>query len=75
MILEYKGDRVNQEIMALAINMATEVSIASVFALNGGFKHLAKKAFKTLDPLLFKMLKTIVSHEDLAIKFKFLVNP
>jgi hypothetical protein len=72
LILEYKGDRINQEIMALAINLVTVYPLAKQMNDDGGLKHLMKRALKIRDPLLFKMLRNISMHEDIAIKLRFL---
>eukprot|EP00842_Homolaphlyctis_polyrhiza_P005073 jgi/Hompol1/5567/HPOL_000419-RA len=72
MILEYKGERVNVEIMALAINMATIQRNAQIISEDNGIKFLMKRAIKTRDPLLFKMLRNISQVQDESIKMKFL---
>ncbi|KAJ3276056.1 Kinesin-associated protein 3 [Terramyces sp. JEL0728] len=72
MILEYKGDRVNQEIMALGINIATVHEYSQIIVGENGLKFLLKRALKTRDPLLFKMLRNVSEHGDLSIKMRFL---
>jgi hypothetical protein len=72
LILEYKGDRINQEIMALAINLATVYPLAKQMNDDSGLKHLMKRALKIRDPLLFKMLRNISMHEDISMKLRFL---
>lgn len=74
MILEYKGDRVNIEVMALAINLLTISKHKQMIAEDSGIKFLVRKALKTHDPLLFKMLRSIAQHPDVSVKIKFLVN-
>ncbi|KAJ2999415.1 Kinesin-associated protein 3 [Globomyces sp. JEL0801] len=72
MILEYKGDRVNLEIMALAINIATVYEHVLIINEDNGLRFLMKRAVKTRDPLLFKMLRNISEHNDINIKLRFL---
>ncbi|KAL2918660.1 hypothetical protein HK105_201494 [Polyrhizophydium stewartii] len=72
MILEYKGERVNGEIMALSINMATVHRNAQIISDDNGIKFLMRRAIKTRDPLMFKMLRNVSQHDDEAIKMKFL---
>nr|KAJ3413912.1 hypothetical protein HK105_001946 [Polyrhizophydium stewartii] len=74
MILEYKGERVNGEIMALSINMATVHRNAQIISDDNGIKFLMRRAIKTRDPLMFKMLRNVSQHDDEAIKMKFLVR-
>lgn len=74
MILEYKGDRVNIETMALGINLSTHLDHALSIANDNGLKFLIKKVVKTKDPLLCKMLRNISQHNELRIKIKFLVE-
>ncbi|KAJ8324391.1 hypothetical protein QVD99_002423 [Batrachochytrium dendrobatidis] len=72
MILEYKGDRVNIEVMAFAINMSTVLRNAQIICQDNGIKFLIKKAVKSNDPLLFKMLRNISQHPDENTKMMFL---
>ncbi|KAH6565822.1 hypothetical protein BASA60_009775 [Batrachochytrium salamandrivorans] len=72
MILEYKGDRVNVEVMALAINISTILGNAQIICQDNGIKFLIKRAIKTKDPLLFKMLRNISQHSNEGIKMMFL---
>lgn len=73
MILEYKGDRVNVETLAVAINLMTNIDFVNTIAETGGLRYLFKKAIKSKDPLLFKMLRNVSQHPDVSIKLKFLV--
>jgi hypothetical protein len=70
--LEYKGDRVNKETMAVAINLTTVHQITGIVCQNNGLKLIMKRAVKTRDPLMFKMLRNISQHNDLDIKLGFL---
>ncbi|KAJ3016484.1 UNVERIFIED_CONTAM: Kinesin-associated protein 3 [Siphonaria sp. JEL0065] len=71
MILEYRGERVNTELMAVAINIATSKRIAEVILDENGLKFLVKRALKTKDVLILKMLRNISLHDG-DIKFMFL---
>ncbi|KAJ3093007.1 Kinesin-associated protein 3 [Quaeritorhiza haematococci] len=62
-ILEHKGERVPVEVMALAINVAANPRNAEVICEDNGLKFLMKRAIKTRDTLLFKMLRNISQHE------------
>jgi Kinesin-associated protein (KAP) len=73
MILEYKGDRVNSEVIAVAINIAMVPKHRQQIVEDYGIKFLMRRALKTHDPLLFKMLRAISQHPDTAVKMKFLV--
>lgn len=61
MILEYKGERVNIELMAIAINLAT--SSKNALMICDGLKFLMRRALKTRDVLLLKMLRNVAFHE------------
>jgi ribosome maturation protein Sdo1 len=74
MILEYKGDRVNVETMALAINLTTVPNIATNIIQKGGLKFLMKRAFKTQDPLMFKIVRNIFQHNYADIQSSSLVT-
>jgi hypothetical protein len=74
MILEYKGDRIDKDVMALAINLSTVSKHRQILAEDNGIKFLMKRAIKTHDPLLFKMLRLISQHPDITVKIKFLVS-
>ncbi|KAJ3186592.1 hypothetical protein HDU85_007412 [Gaertneriomyces sp. JEL0708] len=71
LILESKPDRVNVELMALAINVSLNRRNAEVICEDSGLKFLMKRAFKTRDSLLFKMLRNLCTHNG-AIKMMFL---
>ncbi|KAJ3130579.1 Kinesin-associated protein 3, partial [Physocladia obscura] len=49
MILEYRGERVNAELMAFAINLATSKRNTEMIVENNGLKFLVKRALKTKD--------------------------
>ncbi|KAJ3386385.1 Kinesin-associated protein 3 [Entophlyctis sp. JEL0112] len=71
MILEYRGERVNAELMALAINLATTKRNAELIAEDNGIKFLIRRALKSKDTCIFKMLKNISIHEG-EIQYMFL---
>ncbi|KAJ3133546.1 hypothetical protein HK101_004446, partial [Irineochytrium annulatum] len=63
MILEYKGDRVNVELMALAINIATDPHASHQICSDSALKFLVRRALKMRDTLILKMLRNVASHE------------
>ncbi|RKO93016.1 kinesin-associated protein-domain-containing protein, partial [Blyttiomyces helicus] len=71
MILEFKGERVSTELMALAINIAANQRNAEVICQDGGLKFLVKRAIKTRDSLLLKMVRNLAQHEG-PTKMNFL---
>jgi hypothetical protein len=70
-IFECKSEKVPIEIMALAINISTVPKHASMICGDNGLKYLFKRAIKTKDALIFKMLR-ILSQQDASIKMLFL---
>ncbi|KAI9207591.1 kinesin-associated protein-domain-containing protein [Polychytrium aggregatum] len=66
MILENKGEKQNVELIALAINLASNSVNVAVICADNGLKFLMKRALKTRDNLLFKMLRNIAAHEGPA---------
>ncbi|KAJ3331374.1 hypothetical protein HDU76_003351, partial [Blyttiomyces sp. JEL0837] len=71
MVLEYKGERVNVELMAVAINLATSRKNAELICEDNGLKFLMRRALKTRDTLILKMIKNVAEHEG-DIKMLFL---
>ncbi|KAJ3412303.1 Kinesin-associated protein 3 [Chytridiales sp. JEL 0842] len=71
MILEYKGEKVNVELMAVAINIATSQRCAQIICEDNGLKFLMKRALKTRDTLLLKMLRNVCDHDG-EVKMMFL---
>jgi hypothetical protein len=63
MILETKGDRVDADLIALGINLACNVKCAEYMCEDQGIKFLMKRALKTHDPLLLKMIRNISMHD------------
>ncbi|KAI8809755.1 kinesin-associated protein-domain-containing protein [Cladochytrium replicatum] len=72
MILEYKGERVNLELMSLAINLGAHPRIAEIICEDNGLKFLMKRALKTRDPLILKMIRNISHHDGVQMKMLFL---
>jgi len=63
MILETKGDRVDVDLIALGINLACNIKCAECMCEDHGIKFLMKRALKTHDPLLLKMIRNISMHD------------
>ncbi|KAJ3210624.1 hypothetical protein HDU67_005161 [Dinochytrium kinnereticum] len=63
MILEYRGERVNIELMALSINIATDPRCAELICEDNGLKFLVRRAIKARDTLILKMLRNISSQD------------
>lgn len=59
MILESQAEYVNPEVMALAINLATQQEYAEKIVSSGGLKFFVKRALKTKDTLLLKMIRNV----------------
>ena len=73
MILECKLEKVPIEIIALAINLVCDVDIAAVISDGKGLRMLMKRAYKSRDFMIMKMLRNISQHEG-EIKMRFLVS-
>lgn len=63
MMLECPGDRIDLELIALAINLAANKRNAQLICEGPGLKLLMRRAFKFNDPLLLKMIRNISQHE------------
>jgi hypothetical protein len=72
LVLESKGDRVGTELAALGINLTLDEQNAQVIFKNNGIRFLMKRAIKTGDSLVFKILRNISRHSG-EIKMPFLV--
>jgi hypothetical protein len=72
LVLESKGDRVGTDLAALGINLTADEQNAQVIFKNNGIRFLMKRAIKTGDSLVFKMLRNISMHPG-EIKMPFLV--
>ncbi|XP_066913808.1 kinesin-associated protein 3-like [Clytia hemisphaerica] len=63
MILENPTDRVEIELIALAINLAANRRNAQLICEGNGLRLLMRRAIKFKDPLLMKMLRNISQHD------------
>lgn len=63
LILEYKGERVNADLMALAINITTNLNNTVKICDDNGLKFLMKRALKYKDSLMLKMIRNMASQE------------
>ncbi|KAJ3126935.1 Kinesin-associated protein 3 [Nowakowskiella sp. JEL0407] len=72
MILEYKSEKVNIELMSLAINISLNPKNAEAMCENQGLKYLMKRTLKTRDPLMFKLIRNLACIEKISIKMMFL---
>ena len=60
------------ELMALLCNLAADPDNAETMSAGGGLKLLVKRAAKTRDPLLMKMVRNISVHPNATLKMMFL---
>ena len=74
MILHHPEELVEPEVVALGINLACHPLNAQQMVRGPGLKLLVKRAVRTGDPLLLKMIRNISQHEDGGIKRMFLVS-
>ncbi|XP_019620745.1 PREDICTED: LOW QUALITY PROTEIN: kinesin-associated protein 3-like [Branchiostoma belcheri] len=63
MVLECPDKQVDLELVALCINLAINKRNAQLVCEGSGLKLLMKRAFKTKDPLLMKMVRNISQHD------------
>ncbi|XP_065068315.1 kinesin-associated protein 3-like [Rhopilema esculentum] len=63
MILECKSDRVDIELIALCINLASNKRNAQLICEGNGLRLLMRRALKFKDPLLMKMIRNISQHD------------
>jgi len=63
LVLESSTASVDSELMALAINLATNKRNAQLISEGKGLRLLFKRAFKFKDSLVMKMLRNISQHE------------
>ena len=73
MILENPTDRVEIELIALAINLAANRRNAQLICEGNGLRLLMRRAIKFKDPLLMKMLRNISQHDG-PTKSEFVVG-
>ncbi len=72
-IVECQEELVDPETIALGINLACSPRNAQFIVKGPGLKLLMRRAFKTLDSLLLKMIRNISQHQG-PIKKLFLVS-
>ena len=65
LVLESPTPTVDSELMALAINLATNKRNAQLICEGKGLRLLFKRAFKHKDSLLMKMLRNISQHDGI----------
>ena len=73
MVLENPTDRVEIELISLAINLAANRRNAQLICEGNGLRLLMRRAIKFKDPLLMKMIRNISQHEG-PTKREFVVN-
>ena len=73
MVLENPTDRVEIELISLAINLAANRRNAQLICEGNGLRLLMRRAIKFKDPLLLKMIRNISQHEG-PTKREFVVN-
>jgi hypothetical protein len=77
LIIDCKEERLEPEIIALAINLALNAGCAEQlcdYKHGKGLKLLMKRAYKYKDPLIMKMIRNISSHSSPDIKNQFVVR-
>ena len=62
LILECPEEKVDLEVIALGINLAGNKRNAEMMCENGGHRHLMRRALKTRDSLLMKMMRVMSNH-------------
>ncbi len=72
MILECPSERVDIELIALCINLAANKRNAQLICEGNGLRLLMRRALKSKDPLLMKMIRNISQHEG-PTKKEFMV--
>jgi len=74
LILECREDWVQQELVAVGINLSCDEQNVKMMVKGPGLKLLMKRALQTQDSLLMKMIRNISQHSDQDIKKLFLVR-
>ena len=64
MILEQPNDETNLELTSLAVNLATLPKPAEIMCLDNGLKFLIKRAVKTRNGGLLKLIVNISMHSQ-----------
>ena len=68
LILECKSERVDIELVALCINLASNKRNAQLICEGNGLRLLMRRALKYKDPLLMKMIRNISQHDGTTKK-------
>ena len=63
MLLEAPNQQPGMEVMALCINLAANSRCAQLICEGKGLQVLMKRAFKTMDFLIMKMIRNISLHD------------
>lgn len=77
LVIDCKEDRLEPEVIALAINLALNPGCAEQlcdYKHGKGLKLLMKRAYKYKDPLIMKVIRNISSHASPDIKNQFIVR-
>ncbi|KAK9302860.1 hypothetical protein QLX08_005265 [Tetragonisca angustula] len=69
MILNTEDDQPKLELIALGINLAINGKNAQLMVENNRLQGLIKKAFRTQDPLIMKMIRNISQHDSTKENF------
>lgn len=69
MILNSEDDQPKLELIALGINLAINGKNAQLMVENNRLQGLIKKAFRTQDPLIMKMIRNISQHDSTKENF------
>lgn len=69
MILNSEDDQPKLELIALGINLAINSKNAQLMVENNRLQGLIKKAFRTQDPLIMKMIRNISQHDSTKENF------
>lgn len=69
MILNSEDDQPKLELIALVINLAINGKNAQLMVENNRLQGLIKKAFRTQDPLIMKMIRNISQHDSTKENF------
>ncbi|XP_046719515.1 kinesin-associated protein 3b isoform X2 [Silurus meridionalis] len=63
MLFENKEERIDSELISFCINLAANKKNAQLLCEGNGLKMLMKRALKSKDPLLMKMIRNISQHD------------
>lgn len=74
LILECSDELVEPEVVALAINLASSARNTQIMCNGPGLKLVMRRALKTKDSLLFKMIRNMAKCSDPRMMKQFLVS-